>query len=132
MSLARRSICKQGGCSRMCEGSYCEAHAKERKAKAFTHRATPVTDEQLSAQRERAAFYHTARWKRLRKMKLRSNPICEMDQCLSLAEEVDHKLPISEGGATLDLNNLQSLCHRCHTRKTAREIRARQLRNSKR
>ncbi|RKL63248.1 hypothetical protein DXT63_07535 [Thermoanaerobacteraceae bacterium SP2] len=30
-------------------------------------------------------------------------------------------VPIKEGGAALDINNLQSLCKCCHDSKTARE-----------
>ena len=37
------------------------------------------------------------------------------------AQMVDHVRPINEGGAALDLENLQSLCHACHNRKSGRE-----------
>lgn len=37
------------------------------------------------------------------------------------ATEVDHIIPLSEGGARLDPQNTQSLCSRCHLNKTARE-----------
>jgi 5-methylcytosine-specific restriction protein A len=42
-----------------------------------------------------------------------------------LAVEVDHIVPIREGGARLDANNLQPLCHTCHSRKTMLEYLAR-------
>jgi len=34
------------------------------------------------------------------------------------ANHIDHIIPISRGGAPLDLANLQSLCLSCHNRKT--------------
>lgn len=38
------------------------------------------------------------------------------------ATEADHIIPVSRGGAGLDLSNGQGLCHRCHWIKTRREI----------
>lgn len=32
--------------------------------------------------------------------------------------EVDHVIPVQDGGAPYDLDNLQSLCRRCHRDKT--------------
>ena len=44
-------------------------------------------------------------------------------ECLKIgrterATEVDHKIPMAAGGARLDPENLQSLCIRCHSKKT--------------
>ncbi len=64
-------------------------------------------------------FYNSAAWKRLRKAKLAASPVCET--CLprvTAATEVDHVKAINLGGAPLDWDNLQSLCHECHSRKT--------------
>jgi 5-methylcytosine-specific restriction protein A len=38
-----------------------------------------------------------------------------------MATEVDHIVPVARGGALLDWDNLQSMCHGCHSRKTASE-----------
>lgn len=59
-------------------------------------------------------------WKRLRKMKLTRDPVCETVDCGRPASEVDHVLPLAKGGEN-DWENLQSLCHPCHSRKTATE-----------
>ena len=67
-------------------------------------------------------IYHSARWKRLRAMKLRMTPICQCpDECNRLANEVDHIVPISKGGAIWDIKNLQSLTTSCHSKKTRKE-----------
>jgi len=39
------------------------------------------------------------------------------------ATEIDHVTPLRDGGARLELSNLQPLCQRCHQRKTNREKR---------
>ena len=69
---------------------------------------------------------YDAAWRKVRLVKLAEDPLCE--QCkrkglLKLAEEVDHIIPIADGGERLELNNLQSLCKSCHSRKTMAESR---------
>jgi 5-methylcytosine-specific restriction protein A len=57
-----------------------------------------------------------AKWQRLRQVILsRDNYICAA--CIRMATDVDHILPRSKGGMH-DPDNLQSLCHECHSRKT--------------
>jgi len=56
-------------------------------------------------------------------MVLNREPLCR--ECLKQgrltpATEVDHIVPLASGG-TNDLENLQPLCHSCHSRKTAKE-----------
>ncbi len=64
-------------------------------------------------------LYYSARWKRLRIMILRRDPICK--DCSSQASTtVDHIIPVSQGG-TDDMDNLQGLCEKCHNRKSAKE-----------
>ena len=69
---------------------------------------------------------HTARWLRLRRDKLSSNPLCERceeEGRFVPASEVHHVTPV-ERGLTLrekeslmfDPHNLLSLCHACHVR----------------
>jgi 5-methylcytosine-specific restriction protein A len=63
-------------------------------------------------------------WRRLRKMQLAREPLCRecaKTQRITSAAEVDHVIPIRQGGARLDAANLQSLCRSCHSRKTLRE-----------
>lgn len=48
---------------------------------------------------------------------------CDKSGRIAAAEEVDHIIPLSQGG-TDELGNLQGLCKPCHKAKTARESRA--------
>ena len=60
-----------------------------------------------------------ATWRKLRTLKLASDPVCEYCH-QALALEVDHKKPKAEGG-TDDWDNLASTCSPCHKAKTERE-----------
>lgn len=60
-----------------------------------------------------------AKWRQVRARVLRRSPSCA--SCGAPAQEVDHLLPTSEGGALLDLKNLQSLCAACHEAKSKLE-----------
>ena len=68
---------------------------------------------------------NTARWRNARAAYLAAHPLCENDQAHRglgvFADEVDHRVPIANGGAPFDQANLQALCRGCHALKTARE-----------
>lgn len=75
---------------------------------------------------ESAAFYKSSAWQKLRAAALtRDLGICQ--HCLSkgtitLADMVDHIIPVKEAWELrLVLDNLQSLCNRCHAIKTAED-----------
>lgn len=64
--------------------------------------------------RGRKGVERRARW-------LSANPLCEHCKAagrVTAAEEVDHVIPLSQGGAD-DESNLASLCVPCHRAKTA-------------
>ena len=71
------------------------------------------------------SFYWSTQWRRLRKMKLNQDPVCE--ECLKSdvvepATEVDHIIPRAKRpDLELDMTNLQSLCKPHHSSKTATE-----------
>ncbi|MBI5763651.1 MAG: HNH endonuclease [Planctomycetes bacterium] len=65
-------------------------------------------------------------WRRLRRLVLRLHPFCvdpfghhAADGRFEVATEVDHIVPRRAGGKDV-IENLQSLCITCHSRKTAR------------
>ncbi len=73
-------------------------------------------------------FYQSPQWRRLRALQLERQPLCE--ECLkqnkhTTAKVADHIQPINKGGEPLSLDNLQSLCHACHNRKSGREAHTR-------
>ena len=70
-------------------------------------------------------FYRTAIWQKIRRQKLQDNPCCE--KCIKHGRirrgyAIDHKRP-HKGRIKvfLDFNNMQTLCHSCHSRKSAME-----------
>lgn len=66
---------------------------------------------------EHAPFYSSVAWLRTRDAYRAKNPLCE--KCSQPMYYVDHIVPISQGGAKHDFNNLQSLCKSCNAKKTA-------------
>ena len=73
-------------------------------------------------------FYGTTEWKRTRERYINAHPLCEHCESRGLivpGNEVDHIIEIEDGGEKFAENNLQTLCHRCHRRKTAEEKRKR-------
>lgn len=62
-------------------------------------------------------------WRQIRNRYIQAHPwcvACLKQEKMTLAEEVDHILPLSRGG-THDERNLQSVCKSCHSRKSAKE-----------
>lgn len=86
----------------------CPIHSKERNRE--TH-AAPTR------------IYSTKRWRLLRRAILTAEPLCR--DCGAIATDVDHIVPMEEGGEAWAPANLQPLCSTCHGRKTNREVRER-------
>jgi 5-methylcytosine-specific restriction protein A len=91
--------------------SYCEKHKKHKPINTNT--------------RSSCADGYDRRWQRLRAYKLRLNPLCEtclVNGIVTAAEEVDHIKPVRDyPELRLVLDNLQSMCKSCHSRKTRKE-----------
>lgn len=64
--------------------------------------------------------YNTRQWGRLRLAKLARDPLCVLrhDRCCGMASQVDHVVPVRDGGHPWDWANLQSVCQSCHSQKT--------------
>lgn len=61
-------------------------------------------------------------WRRVRLMHLAQFPLCELCEKqgqATPAAEVDHRRPMSAGGARFDSSNLRSLCKTHHSQVTA-------------
>lgn len=109
--------CAVRSCPNLAEGNerYCIAHQKQFAARQDDERGT-------ASQRG-----YGARWRKLRMMVLARNPFCADPYHihggqLVLATDVDHVVPKRLGGQDT-FENLEGLCHSCHSRKTADEIR---------
>lgn len=67
------------------------------------------------------AVYHSARWQKVRALVLMREPLCrpcgKRGKAVP-ANQVDHIVPLEEGGAAFDLDNLQPLCRSCHASKS--------------
>ena len=105
--------CAARGCPALVRSGerYCAIHAALFAQQQDAQRGT-------SAQRG-----YDANWQRLRKMILNDKPLCADPFKLHqgrpvVATDVDHIKPLRDGG-TNDAENLQALCHECHSKKTA-------------
>jgi len=100
--------CKHAGCSTLVQvtgsskdSTYCDVH----KPKIEEHRGSP------------ASRGYDTHWAKVRLLKLKRNPICELCDSkgyLKPATLVHHICYLRHGGARLDMNNLMSLCIQCH------------------
>ena len=111
-------ICSQRGCKAYSyDGSnYCAKHKPEQKTGWDGFR------KKHGSSRHKAGYGH--KWDKLReRILIRDRHLCQ--ECLRLgiftqAKHVDHILNKANGG-TDDEHNLESLCRKCHQKKTNRE-----------
>ena len=66
--------------------------------------------------------YNTVRWRKLREVILRNEPLCR-DCKRKEATVIDHIKPIRLGGEFWNVWNLQPLCKWCHNKKSGKESR---------
>lgn len=103
--------CRHPGCHVLTREVWCEAHKPKRAERGESA--------------EWHGLYSTDRWRELRANQLLREPFCR--ECAkagrrTYATVADHIVP-HRGDTRLfyDPGNLQSLCERCHNRKTAKE-----------
>lgn len=104
--------CKEPRCPNIVTGAgrYCQQHAGQ---------DIPWD----GARRQRLRLYGSARWQRLRKIKLAKNPMCEICN-RQLAVQVHHLLKARDNPEQqFNMSNLQSVCLLCHARETQKETR---------
>ena len=114
MPYRPKKPCRHPGCPELINETFCEKHKRE--------------DNKIYNQYKRdelsRTFYRTQRWIETRKKKLHISPFCEECQrngTMVVGKIVDHIVPIKQGGEPYDLDNLQTLCWSCHSRKSIEE-----------
>lgn len=100
------TACRYPGCPNVTKDRYCPEHARI------------VSDKYNSERGSANERGYGASWRKKRAWFLLNNPLCVM--CGRPSTDVDHIIPKAQGG-TDDIENLQALCHECHSRKTAQE-----------
>jgi 5-methylcytosine-specific restriction protein A len=88
---------------------YCARHTRQR-------------DKARHASRPERTVYNSSRWRFLRRRILFETPFCAIAECGELATDVDHIVPINDGGAPYERANLQGLCSHHHGQKTRAEM----------
>ncbi len=106
--------CAHAGCPALVPSGRCAAHQTAEWRRIERYRGTAK------------ARGYDKDWRRVRYDVLKANPYCVKCQALNpfsteLAREVDHVVPLANGGERLDRANLQPLCRQCHQAKTAGE-----------
>ena len=74
--------------------------------------------------KERDPFYNSTAWRKVRLQYKKKNPLCEnceRHDILKEGRDVDHIIPMKQGGDKLSYSNLQTLCRSCHNRKSAKD-----------
>ena len=117
MPSKQKKLCNESGCRNIVtRGSKCAEHYKE-----------PVRDykAEKAAKPLHNKWYSDPQWRRIRAIQLKLKPLCA--DCLARdilrpACIVDHIDPHKgDWSKFTDPDNLQSLCKKCHDRKTAKE-----------
>jgi 5-methylcytosine-specific restriction endonuclease McrA len=123
MARNAKHPCRSSNCSTLLDKpGLCAVHADQAvdRKDEYKRRKQVVTEEY----KERNRFYQRSAWKKLRAAQLRIEPLCR--KCREIgklveATVVDHVIPVTAGGAELELSNLQSLCVEHHNAKTNSE-----------
>jgi 5-methylcytosine-specific restriction endonuclease McrA len=111
-------LCSTAGCPNPPTGKgRCDVHRK------------PIERERSRVRREKTkGVYKTKLWLMRRRQVLSRDPICADGRVCGhnrLSIEVDHIIPLEQGGAPYRMDNLRGTCRDCHEAKTAQENRER-------
>ncbi len=99
--------CPELNCPELVRTGRCAAHTREVEG-SYRHRG------------ERKQ-YRTKRWRALSRHVLAEEPLCDCG-CGGLTVEVDHIVPVEDGGGMWDRSNLKARCHVSHSRKTRTDV----------
>jgi 5-methylcytosine-specific restriction endonuclease McrA len=71
-------------------------------------------------------IYNSWKWRKFASRYKKNNPLCaecDKNNIASSVKVADHIKPINAGGEVYNEENIQSLCEKCHNRKSANESR---------
>lgn len=113
MPVAAPKPCRHPGCNALVRGGRCEKHKRDEQPRA--HGSAGIRKTGRAGVRDRERIKH------------RDNGLCQ--ECYENGRviegtEVDHIIPLDEGGADTD-ENKRLLCHECHARKSKDEAKRR-------
>lgn len=111
MPVRAKRVCRGRGCGNVTDSKdgYCAQCTAAGRNDSAESRRNKQTD----------PFYLSPQWRKFSRWWRSLHPLCSV--CGREGQMVDHKTPISRGGAKLDPDNVQTMCWRCHNRKTGRE-----------
>ena len=106
-------------CPRPPNDTACAPAATNRLTEAIAGSTSDASN--IEVQAARRGYGWT--WHKFRSWYLAQNPLCKTCEAktpplFTGAREVDHVVPLRDGGGQYELSNLQPLCGRCHRRKT--------------
>jgi 5-methylcytosine-specific restriction protein A len=108
-------FCSWPGCRELTRSRFCPVHADMNEQRERTEK-----NRYNRTRGSASAQGYDAQWRAARLAYLRTHPLCE--RCNPTGTEipavpatmVHHIVPIKEGGARLDPQNLMALCNACH------------------
>lgn len=106
----------------------CEKSRSQQVKRASKIRKTQRKNMDHAKRPNGSLIYDTRAWRRLSDKKRTVDPFCECcarEGKMVLANLVDHKKEIRDGGDPYNWDNLESLCHACHNAKTRDEAKTR-------
>ena len=117
MGISRSSrVCAEKGCPKLTDGgTYCDLHRKERERLRSQRRRDP--DAGIPNRPPPSARGYDREWRAFRDAVIAANPWCV--RCLAHgrrtpATELHHIKPLAQGGARLDVGNVEPCCHSHH------------------
>lgn len=117
LNIRPQKFCSHAGCHALIDYSetYCEKH---RKQKSHETMLKHKRNDQFEA------LYHSSQWRKTSLLYREHNPFCE--KCLTngkhtFGTSVDHIKSLKLGGDPFDWDNLETLCAKCHNKKTREE-----------
>lgn len=116
-------ICRKFGCDNLTKETYCKEHEHIKREKELQrYREYNYTRDPVLIK-----FYNSKEWRTLSHYTLASNHFlcikCSTDDRPILADVADHIIPVTvDWSLRLDPNNTQPLCHGCHNKKTADDL----------